>query len=76
MTAKIRVECYSGYRGEQYPQRFFLRDNALEVKFVEDQWYSPSSRYFRVKASDGNIYVLCHNQEQDCWSLQAYRSSQ
>ena len=76
MTAKIRVEGYSGYRGEQYPQRFWLGGRLLEVGIVEDQWYSPSSRYFRVKASDGNIYVLCHNQEQDCWSLQAFRSNQ
>ena len=76
MTTQIRVECYSGYKGEQYPQRFFLGGRMLEVSIVEDQWYSPSSRYFRVKASDGNIYVLCHNEEQDYWSLQAYRSSQ
>lgn len=76
MTTGMRVECYAGYKGEQYPKRFLLGGRMLEVSIVEDQWYGPSSRYFRVRASDGNIYVLCHNREQDCWSLHAYRSSQ
>lgn len=74
MTKEIKVECYSGYKGEQYPQRFLLGERVLEVKVVEDQWYSPSSQYFRVQASDGNIYVLRHNQEQNYWSLDAFRS--
>lgn len=76
MTNEIKVECYSGYKGEQYPQRFMLGEQVLEVEAVEDQWYSPSSQYFRVQASDGNIYVLRHDREQDHWSLDAFRSSQ
>ena len=76
MTGDIKVECYSGYKGEQYPQRFLLGERVLEVKVVEDQWYSPSSQYFRVQASDGDIYILRHNQEQNRWSLDAYRSRQ
>jgi hypothetical protein len=76
MTNEIKVECYSGYKGEQYPQRFALGEQVLEVESVEDQWYSPSCRYFRVQAGDGNIYVLRHDPEQDRWSLDAYRSRQ
>lgn len=69
----IKVECYAGFKGEQYPQRFTLRERVLEVKEVEDQWYSPSSQYFRVRASDGDIYILCHDQEQERWVLDAFR---
>ena len=76
MTSGIKVECYAGYKGEQYPQRFLLGERVLEVKLVEDQWYGPSSQYFRVQASDGDIYILRYNQEQDCWSLDAFRSNQ
>lgn len=76
MTSDLKVECYSGYKGEQYPQRFLLGERFLEVKVIEDQWYSPSSQYFRVQASDGNIYVLRHDQEQERWNLEAYRSNQ
>lgn len=76
MTNEIKVECYSGYKGEQYPQRFALGERVLDVMAVEDQWYSPSCQYFRVQASDGNIYVLRYDREKDRWSLDAYRSNQ
>ncbi len=69
----IKVECYAGFKGEQYPQRFTLRERVLEVEEVEDQWYSPSSQYFRVRTVDGNIYVLRHDQEQERWRLDAFR---
>jgi len=71
----IKVECYAGYKGEQSPRRFTSGDQILDVKEVEDQWYSPSSQYFRVRASDGNIYVLCHDLECDRWNLDAFRRS-
>jgi hypothetical protein len=71
-----RVECYAGYKGEQYPRRFALGDKLLEVEQLEDQWYSPSSQYFRIRAADGHIYILRHDQEKESWSLEAYRSPQ
>ncbi len=71
--SEIKVECYAGYKGEQYPQRFTLGEQVLEVMEVEDQWYSPASQYFRVLADDGSIYILRHDQERDCWSLDAFR---
>jgi len=69
----LKVECYSGYRGDQHPVRFVQQDRVLEVRAIEDKWYSPSARYFRVRASDGNIYILCHNEDNDTWSLTAFR---
>jgi hypothetical protein len=71
----IKVECYAGYRPDERPLRFTLGENRLEVMEVEDQWYSPSSRHFRVLASDGNVYILRHDEEQDRWSLDAFRRS-
>ena len=72
---EIRVECYAGYKSEQRPQHFALGDRTLGVEEVEDQWYSPSSQYFRVRASDGNVYILCHDEERDFWSLSAFRQT-
>jgi hypothetical protein len=71
--SEIRVESYAGYKGDQYPQRFILGEEILEVNEVEDQWYSPSSQYFKVRAGDGNIYVLRHDQELHRWSLESFR---
>ncbi len=70
---EIRVECYAGYKGDQYPRRFSLGTQVLEVSEIEDQWYSPSSQYFRVCASDGNVYVLRHDEEHDRWDLESFR---
>jgi len=69
----LRVECYAGYKGDQYPLRFSLRDRVLEVEEVADQWYSPSEKYFKVRASDGNLYILCHNEDNDSWEMSAFR---
>ena len=69
----MKVQCYAGYKGEQHPQRFTLGEQVLEVREIQDQWYSPSSQYFRVLASDGNIYVLRHDQEKEVWTLDAFR---
>jgi hypothetical protein len=69
----IKVECYAGYKADQRPLRFAMGDQILEVREVEDQWYSPTSRHFRVRASDGNIYILRYDEEQDRWSLDAFR---
>lgn len=69
----IKVECYSGYRGEERPVRFTLGDKVLDVVEIEDRWYGPSSRYFRVRAADGNVYLFRHDEGADCWSLEAFR---
>jgi len=71
--SEIRVQCYAGHRGDQRPLRFILCEQTLEVEEVEDQWYSPSAIYFRVRANDGNIYVLRHDETDDTWSLYAFR---
>jgi hypothetical protein len=72
--SEIKVECYAGYKSDQRPLRFTMGEQTLEVSEVEDQWYSPSSMHFRVCASDGNIYILRHDEGQDRWSLDAFRS--
>ena len=70
----VDVECYAGYRGDQRPTKFVLREKVFLVKEVEDQWYSPSAMYFRVRADDGNLYVLRHEQTEDLWTLEAFRA--
>ena len=63
--SEMRVECYAGYRADQRPIRFILRGHKFEVIEVQDQWYSPGAVYFRVRAADGNFYILRHV-EGDC----------
>jgi hypothetical protein len=73
--SEISVECYAGHRADERPLRFTLRGRAYEVLEVDDQWYSPEARYFRVRANDGNLYVLRHDERGDVWTLDAFRAA-
>ena len=70
----IDVESNSGYRADEQPVRFAIGGRTYDVIEIEDRWYSPRAMYFRVVASDGNRYVLCHDEEADLWSLEAFRA--
>jgi hypothetical protein len=72
--AEIRVECYAGYKADERPQRFSIRDRFFDVCEVDAQWYSPGATYFRVVADDGNFYVLRHDEGQDLWTLDGFRA--
>ncbi|MHB8499795.1 MAG: hypothetical protein ACYDCG_03900 [Candidatus Acidiferrales bacterium] len=71
----VRVECYSGYKAEERPERIVFEALTLEIAEVEDRWYSPGATYFRVRAENGDRYVLRHDEAQDVWSLMAYRAA-
>jgi hypothetical protein len=73
--SEMRVECYAGYRADQRPTRFILRGRTFEIIEVEDQWYSPGAIYFRVRTEDGDYFILRHDEAQDVWSLNAFRSA-
>jgi hypothetical protein len=72
---EIRVECYSGYRADERPLRFVLRGREFQVQELDGQWYSPEDTYFRVRADDGNYYVLRHDEIQDIWTLDGFRAA-
>jgi hypothetical protein len=60
-TMEIRVDCYSGYRGEETPRRFWLEETLIEVKEVIDRWLDPEHRYFKVLGHDNSTYILRHD---------------
>jgi hypothetical protein len=70
---KIRVECYAGYRGEQEPRAFTLGERRIEVASILDRWLAPEYRYFKVAGSDGDLYVLRHDEASGDWTLGAFR---
>jgi len=77
MSTHLKVECYAGYKADERPLRFSLGSGGggrmLEVKEVLDQWYSPDSTYFKVRASDGNDYILRYHSASDEWTLESFR---
>jgi hypothetical protein len=69
----VRVECYAGHRDEETPRRFRLAGDWLEVEEVMDRWLAPDHRYFKVRAGEGDTYVLRHDTESHRWELVLYR---
>jgi hypothetical protein len=65
----VRVECYSGYRGEQEPVAFWLGDQRFAVIAIDDRWTAPDHRGFRVRADDGSVHVLRYDTTCDAWEV-------
>ncbi len=72
---RIRVESYAGFKADERPVRFQLDGNPYAVEEVLDQWFGPDSTFFKVRADDGNLYILRHLtfSEPDEWSLESFR---
>jgi hypothetical protein len=70
---KVTVQAYSGYKADERPLRFSFGERWYEVQEITDRWYGPGYSYFRVKAEDGNLYVLRLDETAQEWSLAGYR---
>jgi hypothetical protein len=75
---KLEVDCYSGSKADERPLRFRLDRKEYAVDAVIDQWYEPDSIYYKVRADDGNLYILC---QQTCtpvgqWELISFRQGE
>jgi len=70
----IRVECYAGYRDEETPQRFFMGDKTVEIEEVIDRWLAPEHRYFKVRGSENDIYILRYDEVARQWQLTLFQS--
>jgi hypothetical protein len=74
---RLEVECYAGYRADERPLRFRPQSAgapAREVLEILDRWYGVGYRCFKVKADDGNLYVLRHLESEDVWELDSFQS--
>jgi hypothetical protein len=72
----ITVECHSGYKADEYPERFIWNDAVHEIIEIVDRWYQgdrnpdyPVSNYFRVKTSDHKHHLLRHEVQSDAWHI-------
>jgi hypothetical protein len=74
---RVRVECYAGRKGEEWPLRFWLDERVRVVAEVLEQWYGPEDAFFRVRADDGITYLLRHDTsiEDGEWDLVAFGNS-
>jgi len=65
----ITVQCYAGHRGEEEPRSFDLGNGRIDVMEIIDRWLAPDHRYFKVRASDGAVYILRHDEADGEWDM-------
>jgi hypothetical protein len=64
------VEFYSGYKGDERPLRFQVNGRTLQVSEILAQWHSPEGPCFRVRADDGEEYLLRRAGPEE-WDVEA-----
>ena len=74
---RVEVQCYAGRIADERPVRFRLNDNEHLVEEVLDQWYGPEHVFFKLRADDGNLYILRHEISipDGGWDLVSFRES-
>jgi hypothetical protein len=65
----LHVEAYAGYKGEETPRVFAIDGIRLSVDEILDRWYTETHSCFRVRASDGQRYVLRYDLDEQVWEL-------
>jgi len=75
---KLEVDCYAGRKADERPVRFRIDGHEYLVEQVVDQWYGPSDVFFKVLASDGNLYVLRRETStpEGVWYLESFQQLQ
>jgi len=74
---KLQVDCYSGRKADERPLRFRLEGRQYVVEEVLDQWYDPESIFYKVRADDGNLYILRQRTStpEGTWELISFRQT-
>ncbi|HKU28179.1 MAG TPA: hypothetical protein VJQ54_22115 [Candidatus Sulfotelmatobacter sp.] len=74
---KLQVQCYSGSKAGERPVRFRLDNREYLVEEVLDQWYGPEHIFFKLRADDGNFYILrhCTSLPDGEWELVSFRET-
>lgn len=70
---RLQVQCYAGRKADERPVRFRMGDRDYMVEEIVDQWYGPDDQFYKVRADDGNLYILRQNSADREWSLESFR---
>ena len=70
----VGVECYAGHRGEQTPRTLIVGDRRITIVEVVDAWLAPYYRYFKLRGTDGDTYLIRHDERSSNWELTMVRA--
>lgn len=71
----LNVTCYSGYKSDERPVKFTLRNRTLMVEQIIDRWYGPNNSYYKILADDKKIYLIKQDREDGLWTVEKIMSS-
>jgi len=71
---RIQVETHARYCGLEMPLRLHIGEHIVEVVVNLDQWYGADYRYFKLRGSDGNLYILRFDESRAVWGLTMFKS--
>lgn len=69
---RVKVKLYEGFKAAERPVEFQLEGQVFGVRAVLDQWFGTDAAYFKLKADDGNVYILKHSLVGE-WTLESFR---
>jgi hypothetical protein len=71
---RVQVECNSAYKTEERPVLFRVDRHEYRVEDILDQWYGPEHAWVKVRAHDGNLYILRRetSDPESAWDLVAF----
>jgi len=61
--------------GVEKLRRIRFDGRQIEVAENIDQWHGADYRYFKVRGSDDNLYMLRHNETRADWQLTMYEQA-
>jgi hypothetical protein len=65
----LRVETHSGYKADERPVAFWLRDRRMAVREIVDRWHGEEHAYFKLTGDDGAMYIIRQDRSSDTWEL-------
>lgn len=71
---RIHVESQNDLPLDHAPRRFKVGKRSIEVVDVLDQWLGAEYRYFKLRGSDGAVYILRHDIDRWRWELTMYET--
>jgi len=73
---QVQVETYVDEGGVEKLRRIRFDSRQIEIAENIDQWHGADYRYFKVRGSDGNVYIFRHNEIRTDWELTLYERTQ
>ena len=71
----VEVKCYSGFKANERPLSFILHEREFSVMDIEGSWFEEDECgctrkiCFRVRADDGDLYLLSCAEDTCDWEL-------